>query len=67
MIKKIACVTVLAAALLASAPAAEAAPGPVPPAGVPGVSLLRGILGSLEVGHPAASPATLLPSGLRGA
>ncbi|MES4892370.1 hypothetical protein [Streptomyces sp. NPDC096012] len=67
MIKKLACVTVVAAALLAAAPAAEAAAQhPVPSSGAPGASLLNGLLGSLEVGHPATSLQTLLPTGLAG-
>ncbi|MEU1006868.1 hypothetical protein [Streptomyces sp. NPDC005890] len=66
MIKKLACVTVLAAALLAAAPAAEAAQLPAPHTAVPGGALLNGILGSLEVGHPATSLRTLLPTGLQG-
>ncbi|MBU6533505.1 hypothetical protein ACFUIW_19975 [Streptomyces sp. NPDC057245] len=68
MIKKLACVSVLAAALLVSAPLAEAAPVPVPEpsAGVPGGPLLNGLLGSLEVGHPATSPQSLLPAGILG-
>jgi hypothetical protein len=66
MIKKLACVSVLATALLAAAPAAEAAPAPGPSAGVPGGPLLNGLLGSLEVGHPATSPQSLLPEGVLG-
>ncbi|MFD8433244.1 MULTISPECIES: hypothetical protein [Streptomyces] len=66
MIKKLACVSVMATALLVSAPAAEAAPVPNPSAGVPGGRLLDGLLGSLEVGHPATSPQSLLPQGLVG-
>ncbi|MEG3628065.1 hypothetical protein [Streptomyces poriticola] len=70
MIKKLACVSVLAAAALASAPAAQAAPAAVPdpgPArGVPGAPFLQGLLGSLEVGHPVASPRSLLPTGVLG-
>ncbi|MEU2059124.1 hypothetical protein [Streptomyces sp. NPDC013455] len=66
MIKKLACVSVLAAALLAAAPAAEAAQRPAPPAGVPGGDLLKGLLGSLEIGHPVTSLRTLLPTGVRG-
>ncbi|MFG2356399.1 hypothetical protein [Streptomyces sp. NPDC048521] len=66
MIKKLACVTVMAAALLAAAPAAGAAPGPHSSTGAPGASLLRGLLGSLEVGHPATSLQTILPPGVTG-
>ncbi|WP_221348622.1 hypothetical protein [Streptomyces beigongshangae] len=68
MIKKIACVSVLAGTLLATAPTAQAAAAaaPVPPAGAPGAGLLNGLLGSLEVGNPVASPSTLLPAGLVG-
>ncbi|MBQ0886950.1 hypothetical protein RKD37_008209 [Streptomyces ambofaciens] len=66
MIKKLACVSVMATALLVSAPLAEAAPGPDPAAGVPGGPLLNGLLGSLEVGHPATSPQSLLPQGILG-
>ncbi len=66
MIKKLACVTALAAALLASAPTAGAATRPAPPTGVPGASLLNGILGSLEIGHPVTSLRTLLPTDVRG-
>ncbi|KAA0929844.1 hypothetical protein [Streptomyces apricus] len=73
MIKKIACVSVLAAALLAAAPAAQAASAPaqaasapVPSAGAPGAGLLHSVLGALEVGNPVASPSKLLPSGLLG-
>ncbi|POX64153.1 hypothetical protein C3492_07205 [Streptomyces sp. Ru62] len=66
MIKKLACVTVLTAALLASAATAEATPRPAPPTGVPGAALLDGILGSLEIGHPATSLRTILPTGVRG-
>ncbi|KOV95540.1 hypothetical protein [Streptomyces sp. NRRL B-3648] len=65
MIKKLACVTALAAAFLAAAPTAEAAQRPAPPTAVPGAALLDGILGSLEVGHPVTSLRTLLPRGLR--
>ncbi|MES9519420.1 hypothetical protein [Streptomyces capoamus] len=65
MIKKLACVTVLAAALLAAAPTAEAAQRPAPPTAVPGTALLNGLLGSLEVGHPVTSLRTLLPTGLQ--
>ncbi|WP_395571758.1 hypothetical protein [Streptomyces sp. BK79] len=66
MIKKLACVSVIATALLAAAPAAGAAPEPGPSAGVPGGPLLNGLLGSLEVGHPATSPQSLLPEGVLG-
>jgi hypothetical protein len=66
MIKKLACVSVMATALLVSAPVAEAAPVPDPSAGVPGGALLDGLLGSLEVGHPATSPQSLLPQGILG-
>ncbi|MFJ8806537.1 hypothetical protein [Streptomyces sp. NPDC102490] len=66
MIKKLACVSVMATALLVSAPLAEAAPVPDPSAGVPGGALLDGLLGSLEVGHPATSPQSLLPQGILG-
>lgn len=65
MIKKFACASVMAVALLASAPAAQAAP-PAPSSGAPGVPLLEGLLGSLEVGHPVTSPSTLLPTGITG-
>ncbi|MDL5205882.1 hypothetical protein [Streptomyces sp. ALI-76-A] len=65
MIKKLACVSVLAVALL-SAPAAQAAPAPGPSAGAPGAPFLGGLLGSLEVGHPATSLRSLLPSGVLG-
>ncbi|MBG0856606.1 hypothetical protein I2W78_33295 [Streptomyces spinoverrucosus] len=64
MIKKLACVSVLATALLASAPAAQALPLPDPAAPVPGGRLLSGLLGSLEIGHPVTSLNTLLPEGL---
>ncbi|MEV5342598.1 hypothetical protein AB0K93_29555 [Streptomyces sp. NPDC052676] len=66
MIKKIACVSAMAVALLASAPAAQAATPPAPSSGAPGVPLLDGLLGSLEVGHPVTSPRTLLPAGITG-
>ncbi|MEU6452527.1 MULTISPECIES: hypothetical protein [unclassified Streptomyces] len=66
MIKKLVCVSVLAATVLVSAPAAVAAPAPDPSAGVPGAPLLSGLLGTLEVGHPAASPRSLLPAGILG-
>ncbi|TDT21931.1 hypothetical protein EV562_12222 [Streptomyces sp. BK208] len=66
MIKKLACVSVMAAAVLVSAPVAEAAPAPGPSAGVPGGQLLDSLLGSLEVGHPATSPQSLLPQGILG-
>ncbi|MFF9049439.1 hypothetical protein [Streptomyces parvulus] len=66
MIKKLACVSVLAAALLVSAPVAHSAPAPGPSGGVPGAPLLNGLLGSLEVGHPATSPQSLLPQGVLG-
>ncbi|MGQ5593375.1 hypothetical protein ACUJ8N_09190 [Streptomyces sp. ESR1.13] len=64
MIKKLACVSVMATAVLVAAPLAEAAPEPGPSTGVPGGPLLNGLLGSLEVGHPATSPQSLLPAGL---
>ncbi|MFB9463200.1 hypothetical protein [Streptomyces cinereospinus] len=67
MIKKLACVSVLATALLAAAPAAQAAPAAPAPGSsgtVPGVSLLDGLLGSLEIGHPVTSLKTLLPGDL---
>jgi hypothetical protein len=67
MIKKFACVSAMAVALLASAPAAaQAAAPPAPSSGAPGVPLLEGLLGSLEVGHPVTSPSTLLPAGITG-
>jgi hypothetical protein len=66
MIKKIACLSVVATALLAAAPAAQAAPLPRPSAGAPGASFLNDLLGALEIGHPAGSPQTLLPTGLLG-
>ncbi|MEU7427501.1 hypothetical protein [Streptomyces sp. NPDC040750] len=66
MIKKLAFATVLAAALLAAAPAAEAAQSPGPSAGVPGAPLLEGLLGSLEVGHPATSLQSIVPGGVLG-
>ncbi|MCF2129251.1 hypothetical protein L1I79_22820 [Strepomyces sp. STD 3.1] len=66
MIKKLVCVSVLAATVLVSAPAALAAPAPDPSTGVPGAPLLSGLLGTLEVGHPAASPKSLLPAGILG-
>ncbi|MER6427561.1 hypothetical protein ABT272_07410 [Streptomyces sp900105245] len=67
MIKKIACASAVVAALLAAAaPAAEAAPKPVPANGVPAAPLLNGILGSLEVGHPVTSLKTIVPTGVRG-
>ncbi|MEW2508792.1 hypothetical protein [Streptomyces sp. NPDC046870] len=66
MIKKLACVTVLTAALLASAATAEAGTRSTPPTAVPGAALLDGILGSLEIGHPATSLRTVLPPGVRG-
>ncbi|MFF8865244.1 MULTISPECIES: hypothetical protein [unclassified Streptomyces] len=66
MIKKIACASAVAAALLAAAPAAEAAPKPAPASGVPAASLLNGLLGSLEVGHPVTSLKTIVPTGVRG-
>ncbi|MET8771980.1 hypothetical protein [Streptomyces sp. NPDC004658] len=66
MIKKLACVTALTAALLAAAPTAGAAIRPAPPTAVPGGSLLDGVLGSLEIGHPVTSLRTLLPTGVRG-
>ncbi|MFJ8150560.1 hypothetical protein ACIQ8D_26605 [Streptomyces sp. NPDC096094] len=66
MIKKLACASVMATALLASAPAAEAAPAPGPSAGVPGGPLLDSLLGTLEIGHPATSPQSLLPEGILG-
>ncbi|MEW2284527.1 hypothetical protein [Streptomyces sp. NPDC047841] len=66
MIKELACVTVLTAALLASAATAEAGTRPAPPAAVPGASLLDGVLGALEIGHPVTSLKTVLPTGVRG-
>ncbi|MFJ7147871.1 hypothetical protein ACIQVT_06690 [Streptomyces sp. NPDC100445] len=66
MIRKLVCASVLAAAFLAAAPAAEAAVKPVPSAGVPGAPLLRGLLGALEVGNPMASPQSLVPRGVLG-
>ncbi|MFC8872900.1 hypothetical protein ACFUAC_35525 [Streptomyces sp. NPDC057148] len=66
MIKKLACASVMATALLAAAPAAEAAHEPVPSSGVPGGPLLNSLLGSLEIGHPATSPQSLLPERLVG-
>ncbi|MBC7306425.1 MAG: hypothetical protein H5T80_05755 [Dietzia sp.] len=68
MIKKLVCVTVLATALLTAAPAAQAATAhqPAPPAGIPGGPLLSGLLGSLEVGHPMASPQSLISAGVLG-
>ncbi|AQS71415.1 hypothetical protein [Streptomyces pactum] len=66
MIKKLACASVMATALLAAAPAAEAAPAPGPSAGVPGGPLLNGLLATLEGGHPATSPPSLLPAGILG-
>ncbi|MEU1039480.1 hypothetical protein ACFYP4_16260 [Streptomyces sp. NPDC005551] len=73
MIKKLACVSVLATALLASAPVAQAAPAasapvpvPGPASGAPLVPFLSGVLGSLEVGHPATSAQSLLPTGILG-
>ncbi|CAM5472554.1 MULTISPECIES: hypothetical protein [Streptomyces] len=66
MIKKLACVTALTAALLASAATAEATTRPAPPTGAPGAALLDGILGSLEIGHPVTSLRTVLPTGVRG-
>ncbi|GGT08793.1 hypothetical protein [Streptomyces chromofuscus] len=66
MIKKLACAAVMASALLASAPAAHAAPHPQPSTAVPGGALLNGLLGSLEIGHPVTSLRTILPSGVSG-
>ncbi|MGW2097289.1 hypothetical protein ACWCPX_06160 [Streptomyces olivaceoviridis] len=66
MVKKLACVTALTAALLASAATAEAGTRPAPPTGAPGAALLDGILGSLEIGHPVTSLRTVLPTGVRG-
>ncbi|MFF8093134.1 hypothetical protein [Streptomyces sp. NPDC016675] len=66
MIKKLACVSVMATALLASAPAAVAAPTSGPSSDIPGGPLLDGLLGTLEVGNPATSPQSLLPEGLLG-
>ncbi|MFG3661103.1 hypothetical protein [Streptomyces sp. NPDC047706] len=66
MIKKLVCVSAMATALLAAAPAAQAAPAPDSSRGVPGSRLLDGLLGSLEVGHPVTSLSTILPSGLVG-
>ncbi|WP_240926090.1 hypothetical protein [Streptomyces sp. JB150] len=57
--------SVLAVALLAAAPAAQAAPA-APSSGAPGVPLLDALFGSLELGHPVASPSTLLPAGVTG-
>ncbi|MCW5249630.1 MULTISPECIES: hypothetical protein [unclassified Streptomyces] len=80
MVKRLVCVSVLSAAVLASAaatataaPAAPAAPAEpsvpavsaVPLPGAPGVPLLEGVLGSLEVGHPVTSLTALLPDGVR--
>ncbi|MGW2030155.1 hypothetical protein [Streptomyces sp. NPDC001811] len=66
MIKELACVTVLTTALLAAAATAEAGTRPAPHTAVPGAALLDGVLGSLEIGHPATSLRTVLPSGVRG-
>ncbi|MEW2267758.1 hypothetical protein ACGF5T_35795 [Streptomyces sp. NPDC047853] len=66
MIKKLACLSVMATALLASAPPAVAAPTPGPSSGIPGGPLLDGLLGTLEVGNPATSPQSVLPAGLLG-
>ncbi|MFG3099148.1 hypothetical protein ACGFZL_01210 [Streptomyces sp. NPDC048182] len=69
MIKQLATVTVLAASVLAAAPVAQAAAPaarPGPSAGVPGAPLLDGLLGILEVGHPAASAQSLVPGGVLG-
>ncbi|WP_161224326.1 hypothetical protein [Streptomyces sp. SID8352] len=81
MVKRLVCVSVLSAAVLAStatatataAPAAPATPSEpsvpavsaVPLPGAPGVPLLEGVLGSLEVGHPVTSLTALLPDGVR--
>ncbi|MEV7994796.1 hypothetical protein AB0O67_23635 [Streptomyces sp. NPDC086077] len=66
MIKKLMCVSVMAAALVAAAPAAQAAPAPDTTKEVPGSALLGGLLGSLEVGHPVTPLNTILPSGVLG-
>ncbi|MGP2438706.1 hypothetical protein [Streptomyces sp. JW3] len=68
MTKKLVCVSVLAAAFLTAAPLAQAAPAPGPDAlgGVPSAPLLKGLLGALEIGHPATSPQSLLPAGVLG-
>lgn len=67
MIRKLSCLSVVVAALLMSAPAAQAAnPRPAPSNGAPGTPLLDGVFGSLEVGSPAGSLNTLLPTGLLG-
>ncbi|MEU4658359.1 hypothetical protein AB0G32_31255 [Streptomyces sp. NPDC023723] len=66
MTKKLVCVSVLAAAFLTAAPLAQAAPAPDPLSGVPSAPLLKGLLGALEIGHPATSPQSLLPAGVLG-
>jgi hypothetical protein len=69
MIKKLALVSAVAAALLATAPAAEAAQAtraPAPSGGAPLVPFLNGVLGALEVGHPATSLQSILPAGTVG-
>ncbi|MFI9610722.1 hypothetical protein ACIHCM_03260 [Streptomyces sp. NPDC052023] len=66
MIKKLVCVSVMSTALLAAAPAAQAAPAPDSSGEVPASRLLGGLLGTLEVGHPVTSLSTILPSGLAG-
>ncbi|WP_320776439.1 hypothetical protein [Streptomyces sp. CRN 30] len=67
MIRKLACVSVLAVALLSAAPAAQAAHTvPGPSGGVPAAPLLEGLLGALEVGNPATSPRSLVPAGVLG-
>ncbi|MFJ4470981.1 hypothetical protein ACIP2X_26355 [Streptomyces sp. NPDC089424] len=66
MIKKLVCVSVMATALVAAAPAAQAAPAPDPTQEVPATALLSGVLGALEVGHPVTSLNTILPNGLTG-
>ncbi|MBJ6618022.1 hypothetical protein [Streptomyces sp. DHE17-7] len=64
MIKKLACASVLATALLAAAPAAEAAPEPGPSTGVVPADPPRRLLAPGNgTGH---SPQSLLPEGLLG-
>ncbi|MFV0137317.1 hypothetical protein ACLGIH_29690 [Streptomyces sp. HMX87] len=65
-IKQLGFVSGVAVALLASAPAAPAAPAHGTSAGVPGGALLDGLLGSLEIGNPATSLQSLLPTGIAG-
>ncbi|GAA4804050.1 hypothetical protein [Streptomyces ziwulingensis] len=69
MIKKLATATATASALavafLTVTPAAHAAPLPEPSAGIPGGRFLEGLLGALEIGHPASSAQSLLPAGVR--